>query len=195
MIGRVFCAVVLIAAAASSIQAEPFHHPFGEWREYNRDWLAVCPDEIDEDAVDYYGISCFASTGSNEKNAAGLPAYKLTVFRNRLNGDLDIAITVAADDVAIDQTRPIELAMTGETPANFDFINDLETRYDTANQFFIRDPLREEALLEAMRDSEAVTLSVPLIDVVPAKDVALSLRGVAASIDFMATYARRVAQY
>jgi len=196
MIARIGTAFVLLVAAALPVSAEPFHHSFGEWREYNRDWLAACPDLIDEGSTDYYGISCFASTGSQELNGANLPAYKLTVFRNRLNGELDIAITVAADGVETDTTGTLVLAFGGENPERYDFTTDLETRYNTINQFFIADPARKAALLERMKQRNSLMLTVPLTGGAAAsKDVWLSLRGVTASIDFMATYARRVAQY
>jgi hypothetical protein len=58
--------LVAMLSLAGPAAAEPFHHPYGEWREYNRDWLAACPDVINEDATDFYGYSCFASTGSQE---------------------------------------------------------------------------------------------------------------------------------
>ena len=175
--------------------AEPFHHPFGEWREYNRDWLAACPDVIDESATDFYGFSCFASTGSQELNASGLPAYKLTVLRNRLTGDLDIAIAVAADGVETDTSRPVTVTFTGETPLRFDFTADLETRYNTINQFYVVDPARKEALLAKLKERTSLSLGIPVTGNTDHKDVWLSLRGVSASIDFMATYARKVAQY
>lgn len=188
-------AIVLLALSALPAAAEPFHHPFGEWREYNRDWLAACPDKIDESATDFYGFSCFASTGSQELNAAGLPAYKLTVLRNRLTGDLDIAITVAADGVEADPSRPLVMTFAGEAPMSFDFTTDLETRYNTVNQFYVADPARRDALLDKMKQRTALTLAVPLIGDIDHKAVRLSLRGVTASIDFMSTYARRVADY
>jgi hypothetical protein len=99
MIARIGSAFLMLLASSLPTAAQPFHHPFGEWREYSRDWLAACPDVIDESATDYYGFSCFASTGSQELNSANLPAYKLTIIRNRLTGDLDVAITIAADRV------------------------------------------------------------------------------------------------
>lgn len=196
MIARFGSALVFFLAAALPLAAEPFHHSFGEWREYNRDWLAACPDLIDEDATDYYGFSCFASTGSAELNGANLPAYKLTIFRNRLTGDLDVAITVAADGVAPDTTRPLLLNFGGEPPLRFDFTTDLETRYNTTNQYYVADAARKAALLDRMKERNSLTLTVPLTGGEAAsKDVWLSLRGVSASIDFMATYARKVAQY
>lgn len=195
MIARIGSACALLLVLSLPASAEPFHHPSGEWREYNRDWLAACPDEINEDATDYYGISCFASTGSQELNGANLPAYKLTLFRNRLNGELDIAITVAADNVEADPSRPLVLAFGGEAPESFDFTTDLETRYNTVNQFYVRDPARKEALIERMKERNSLMLTVPLTGALESKEVWLSLRGVTASIDFMATYARRVAQY
>lgn len=195
MIARIGSALVVLVASALPSAAEPFHHPFGEWREYNRDWLAACPDAIDENATDYYGFSCFASTGSQELNGSGLPAYKLTIFRNRLTGDLDIAITVAADGVEADPSRPVVLTFTGEPPLSFDFISDLETRYSTTNQYYVVDPARKEALLAKMKERTSLMLAMPLTGDLDHKDVWLSLRGVSASIDFMATYARKVAQY
>lgn len=187
---------ILAFAALSSVPAAaaPFHHPFGEWREYNRDWLAACPDVIDEDATDYYGFSCFASTGSQELNSAGLPAYKLTILHNRLTGDLDVAITVAADGVETDTSRSLLLAFGSEPPERFSFTTDLETRYNTINQFYVADPARKAALIEQMGERNAVVATVPLKGG-DAREVRLSLRGVLASLDFMASYARRIAQY
>ena len=196
MIARIGSAFIVLLTSCLPVMAEPFHHPFGEWREYHRDWLAACPDIIDEDATDYYGFSCFASTGSQELNSANLPAYKLTLFRNRLNGDLDLAITVAADGVAVDTGRPLVLAFGGEAPEQFSFAGDLETRYNTTNQYFVADPVRKAALIERMKERNALLLTVPLAGgEQTSKQVWLSLRGVIASLDFMATYARRVAQY
>ncbi len=195
MIAKFGFAAILLLTGAVPLAAEPFHHPFGEWREYFRDWLAACPDVIDEGATDYYGFSCFASTGSQELNGANLPAYKLTVFRNRLNGELDVAITVAADNAEADTSRPVTLAFGGEAPESFDFTTDLETRYNTVNQFFVADPARKAALLEKLKERNSLLLTVPLTGALDSKEVWLSLRGVTASIDFMATYARKVAQY
>lgn len=196
MIAKLGFASTLLLASALPLAAEPFHHSFGEWREYNRDWLAACPDLIDENATDYYGFSCFASTGSEALNSAGLPAHKLTVFRNRLTGDLDIAITVAADGVEADTSRPVLLNFGGEPPLSFDFTTDLETRYNTVNQYYVVDAARKALLLDRMKERTSLTMTVPLTGgEVDSKDVWLSLRGVSASIDFMATYARKVAQY
>lgn len=195
MSARPGSALVFLLAAAVPVAAEPFQHPAGEWREYNRDWLAACPDVIDESAADYYGFSCFASTGSQELNSASLPAYKLTIFLNRLNGDLDIAITIAVDDAEADTSRKLVLAFGGGAPEQFDFSSDLETRYNTVNQFFIADPARKAALLDRMKERNALTLTVPLTGAVDSRQVRLSLRGVTASMDFMATYSRRVTQY
>jgi hypothetical protein len=194
MIARIGSAFLMLLASSLPTAAQPFHHPFGEWREYSRDWLAACPDVIDESATDYYGFSCFASTGSQELNSANLPAYKLTIIRNRLTGDLDVAITIAADRVEADPARPLVLAFGGEKPQSFDFTTDLETRHNTVNQFFVVDPARRDAVLEQMKQRNSLLLKVPLSDGT-SKDVWLSLRGVSASIDFMATYARKVAQY
>lgn len=185
-------ALMLLSAPAA---AEPFHHPFGEWREYHRDWLAACPDVINEDAADYYGYSCFASTGSQELNDANLPAYKLTLFRNRLDGTLDLAITVSPASGEYDASRPMTLQFGGEPPIVLEASVDIETRYNTVNQFYVADPQRLTGIIDTMKDRNAVTLSVPLVGQEKAVVTRLSLRGVLASLDFMSTYARKVAQY
>lgn len=190
--------IVLFAAlfCALPVAAEPFHHPYGEWREYHRDWLAVCPDAINEDAGDYYGTSCFASTSSQERNSANLPAYQLTLMRNRLTGELDVAVTVAADDVQVDESRPLVLGFAGEAALTYHFDSDLETRYNTINQYYVADADRKATLIEHMKQRNAVTLTVPLKGgETESKSVWLSMRGVLASLDFMASHARKVAQY
>jgi hypothetical protein len=190
-------AIGLVAALllAGPAAAEPFHHPYGEWREYNRDWLAACPDVINEDASDFYGYSCFASTGSQELNGANLPAYKLTLIRNRLNGSLDLAITVSPDSGEYDPERPIVLEFGGEAPITLAMGTDIETRFNTVNQFFIADPAQRDAIIATMRERNAVTLGVPLMGEEQPVETWLSLRGVLASLDFMDTFARKVAQY
>ena len=115
MIAKFGFALVMTLAATFPLAAEPFHHPYGEWREYHRDWLAACPDVIDDDATDFYGHSCFASTGSQQLNSAGLPAYKLTLLRNRLTGELDIAVTLAADKAQTDFRGLGAVAYLGKT--------------------------------------------------------------------------------
>lgn len=184
-----------VFALVAPVAAEPFHHPYGEWREYNRDWLAACPDAIKEDATDFYGYSCFASTGSQQLNGANLPAYKLTLIRNRLDGGLDLAITVALDDGQVDESRPMLLSFGGEPPISLMQGETLETRHNTINQYFVIDETRADAVIETMKQRNAVTLSVPLQGVEKPVVTRLSLRGVMASLDFMAAYARKVAQY
>ena len=190
-------AIGLVAALllAGPAAAEPFHHPYGEWREYNRDWLAACPDVINEDATDFYGYSCFASTGSQELNGANLPAYKLTLIRNRLNGSLDLAITVSPDSGEYDPERPITLHFGGSEPLALIMGEDIETRHNTVNQFFVSDPDNLAAIIETMKERNAVTLGVPLMGEEQPVETWLSLRGVLASLDFMDTFARKVAQY
>ncbi|SEP83916.1 hypothetical protein SAMN05428969_1141 [Devosia sp. YR412] len=195
MISRTGIFFATLALLVTPALADPFEHSSGEWREYHRDWLASCPDAIHEDATDYYGFSCFASTGSQELNSANLPAYKLTLMRNRLTGDLDLAITVAADNVEADTSRKIILAFGGAAPVSLDFTTDLETRYNTINQFYVVDPALKAELIERLKARNAVSVTLPLTGPKTNQTVWFSLRGVAASLDFMATYARRVAQY
>ncbi|KKB76552.1 hypothetical protein VW35_17385 [Devosia soli] len=185
-------AALLLASPAT---AEPFHHPYGEWREYNRDWLAACPDAIEEDATTYYGYSCFASTGSQLLNAANQPAYKLTLIRNRLDGELDIAITVSTDAGSYDETRPMRLVFAGDPPVLLAAGTELETRYNTVNQYFVVDAALRTELIERMQERTSLKLIVPMTGGASDAETWLSLQGVMASLDFMSTYARKVAQY
>jgi hypothetical protein len=184
-------ALLLLTVPAA---AEPFHHSSGEWRQYFRDWLAACPDTINEDTPDYYGYSCFASTGSATLNSANLPAYKLTLIRNRLDGELDLAITVAADEGSYDESRPMRLLFVGDGPVMLNMAEHLETRFNVTNQYFIADADLEARLIERMKERASLKLIVPMKGEQPA-DVWLSLQGVMASLDFMASYARKVEQY
>lgn len=190
-------ALGIVLLATGPLAAKPFHHPFGEWREYNQDWLAACPDKIDEKDTGYYGKSCFASTGTVEVNEVKFPVYKLTLFLNRLTGALDLAFTAAATDgTELDTTRPLIIRFGGEAPITLDFTTGLETRYNTINQYYPKDPAQRDALIEAMKSRNAVGMTVPITG--GAKDTAeikLSLRGVSASLDFMHTYARKVDNY
>ncbi|WIJ24574.1 hypothetical protein [Devosia sp. RR2S18] len=192
---RTGLALSLLAASSLAVSAEPFHHPFGEWREYNRDWLAACPDEIDEDGASYYEFSCFASAGSQELNSAGLPAYKLSVIRNRLTGTLDVTITVAADGVEVDESRPLALEFSGEPAVELLVGEALETRHNTINQYFLADPAQLESVLAKMKERTSVTMGIPVKGERKVRQVWISLQGVLASLDFMEAYARRVAQY
>lgn len=184
----------LLLTFGGPVLAQPFHHHFGEWRQYNADWLSSCPDNIVEDAADFSGYSCFSSTGSQELNDANLPAYKLTLVHNRLDGEIDLAITVSPSSGQYDPDRPIILRFGGEMPIVLTMGTDMETRHNTINQFFLTGADRD-AVLDKMRERNALILSVPLIGVEKPVESRMSLRGVLASLDFMSTYARRVAQY
>jgi hypothetical protein len=197
MIRSIVAVGLLALLSVAQAGAEPFRHSSGEWREYNRDWLASCPERINEDdTTSYYGTSCFSSVGSVELNDANLPVYKLTLLHNRLTGAIDIAFTYApSDGSVVDTTRPLIIRFGSDAPMRFEG-DALETRYNTTNQFFITDPARVEALLEAMRERNAATITVPVTGDEPAeRRVTLSMRGVLASLDFMHTYARRVGSY
>lgn len=178
-----------------SAAAQPFQHSSGEYREYNRDWLAACPNFIDEEANSWYGYSCFASTASQEINSANLPVYKLTMVLNRLDGATDIAITVAADKLSYDQSRPIQLKFTNLPPIALKMGTSLEIRDNTINQFFIADEALSATVLEHMKERNALILSVPVVGQIRPVETRLSTQGVLASLDFMSTHARKVAQY
>lgn len=175
--------------------AQPFEHSSGEYREYNRDWLSACPNYIDEEANTWYGYSCFASTASQEMNSANHPVYKLTMVRNRLDGATDIAITIAAENFVYDQSRPILLKFSNAPAISLSFPETLEIRDNTINQFFISDADIADDVLEYMKDRSSLVLSVPLEGKIKPVETRLSTQGVLASLDFMSTHARKVAQY
>ena len=187
--------LLMLGLLGQGAAAEPFHHPFGEWREYNRDWLAACPDAINEEAANYQGYSCYASTYSQQLNSASLPAYSVTVIRNRLTGELDIAFTLADDSVETDIARPLVLQFPDDPPLQLDFAADLETRSNVSNQYFLVDPSRKAALLDSFKQRNVVELTVPLAGTGQSLTTRLSLRGLNASLDFMDAYARKVAHY
>jgi len=190
-VARLVALLLLTVPAA----AEPFHHSYGEWREYFRDWLASCPDTINEDSTDYYGYSCFASTGSQALNSANMPAYKLTLIRNRLDGELDLAITVAADQGEYDESRPMRLLFAGDGPVMLNMGEHIETRFNVTNQYFVADAELEARLIERMKERASLKLVVPMTGEERPADIWLSLQGVMGSLDFMASNARKVEQY
>ena len=190
-VARLVALLLLTVPAA----AEPFHHSYGEWREYFRDWLASCPDTINEDSTDYYGYSCFASTGSQALNSANMPAYKLTLIRNRLDGELDLAITVAADQGEYDESRPMRLLFAGDGPVMLNMGEHIETRFNVTNQYFVADAELEARLIERMKERASLKLVVPMTGEEKPADIWLSLQGVMGSLDFMASNARKVEQY
>jgi len=190
---KAICLCFALLLVTQPAFADPFHHPSGEWREYSRDWLAACPDTIVEDSVGYYGTSCFASTGSQDLNGAGQPNYKLTMLLNRLDGELGLFFAVQADTFEADQARPVVLAFDGERPRSYVFGRDLETRFNTINEYYF---VEADPLIERMIAGNNLTLIIPVTGgSEPQRRVTLSLQGVAASLDFMKAYARRVAQY
>lgn len=193
-------AAAITALLVAPVMGEPFHHPFGEWREYNRDWLAVCPDDIDENEADadYYSVSCFASTGTGALNDAAQPVYKLTLILNRLDGELDVAFSDQANDgTSFDRSRPLRIRFGSDDPMLFSYGVDLETRYTTVNQYFVSDAQKREALIEAMKAKASATIIIPVTDGAPDAftEIRLSMQGVLASLDFMNAYARRVEDY
>ncbi len=191
---RIATSLAVLLALSTPALAQPFQHSSGEWRQYNADWLSACPNAIHEDATDFYGYSCFSSTGSQELNDANLPAYKLTLIHDRLDGEIDLAITVAPASGEYDPDRPMLLRFGGEASIVLTMATDMETRHNTINQFFLIGADRD-AVLSKMRERNALILSVPLVGIEKPVESRMSLRGVLASLDFMSTYARKVAQY
>lgn len=184
--------LVALIALSGPVMAEPFHHPFGEWRQYHRDWLAVCPDRIDEqDDTGFYSTSCFASTGAGGDNDAGEPNFKLTLIRNRISGEIDLVFTPSpTDGRELDTTRPLVVEFGGAPAMVFSFESDLETRFNVENQYYVVSDDKLEPLLEAMQARNAAHLRIPITGG-EADEVSLrfSMRGVRASLEFLEAFA------
>ena len=188
-------AVSLIAMSLSSVSAKPFKHKFGEWREYNSAWLAVCPQKLEPEKAKFstYYDHCWAVAGSAEKNDIGYPVYSFRVHRQRVTGAMEISFTYASvNQYKLDTSRPMTMQFDGGNGTNLSFSTSLETRFSTVNEYFIKDGTQKNFILENLRERNHLTVSVPLTTPQGekrSKAVNIWLKGVQASEDFMKAYA------
>ena len=102
---------------------EPFHHPFGELREYHKHWISVCPDVHEPDSNSDYRTNCWASTwtGNEDGTMSGaFPGDRLSVHRNRTTGDMKVTIAAIFVD-EIDRSRPVRVKFSGGHRAEYTF--------------------------------------------------------------------------
>lgn len=190
-------AVSLITMSFSPVNAKPFKHKFGEWREYNSAWLAVCPEKLEPEKAKFgtYYDHCWAVAGSTETNDIGYPIYSFRIHRQRVTGAMEVSFTYAgAGSQKLDTTRPINIFFDGGHEAMLSFSVSLETRFNTVNQYFIKNESHKNYVLKHLRERNHLTASIPLI---PSpghqnfKKVDIWLKGVQASERFMKAYANQ----
>lgn len=188
-------AVFLITMSLSPISAKPFKHEFGEWREYNSAWLAVCPEKLEPEKAKFstYYDHCWAVAGSSEKNDIGYPVYSFRIHRQRATGAMEISFTYASiNQHKLDTSQPMTMQFDGGEGTNLSFSTSLETRFNTVNEYFIKDETQKDFILKNLRERNHLSVSVPLQTPQGekrSKAVNIWLKGVQASEDFMKAYA------
>ena len=188
-------AITIATIGLSSASAKPFKHKFGEWREYNSAWLGVCPIKLEPEKAKYgtYYDHCWAVAGSAETNGIGYPAYSFRIHRHRVTGTMELSFTYAATGTdKLDITKPMTMQFDGGAGTNLSFSTALETRFNTSNEYFIKDERQKDFILENLRERNHLTVSVPLSSSQGdkhSKTVKIWLKGVQASEAFMKAYA------
>ena len=188
-------AITMASIGLSSASAKPFKHKFGEWREYNSAWLGVCPIKLEPEKAKYgtYYDHCWAVAGSAETNGIGYPAYSFRIHRHRVTGTMEISFTyAAAGSDKLDISKPMTMQFDGGAETDLSFSQSLETRFNTINEYFIKDETQKNFILKNLRKRNHLTVSVPLLSSQGdkhSKTVNIWLKGVQASEAFMKAYA------
>ncbi|MEP3232708.1 MAG: hypothetical protein ABJO30_07755 [Hyphomicrobiales bacterium] len=188
-------AVTIATTGISSVSAKPFKHKFGEWREYNSAWLGVCPIKLESEKAKFgtYYDHCWAVAGSAETNSIGYPIYSFRFHRQRVTGAMEISFTYAGgDQTKLDNSRPMTMQFDGGYGANLSFSTSLETRFNTINEYFVKDETQKNFILKNLRERNHLSVSIPLTTPQGdkhSKSVNIWLKGVQASEEFMKAYA------
>lgn len=180
----------------SDAEAKPFKNHFGEWREYNGAWLAVCPAKIEPDKAQfgYYYTHCWTVAGSLEDNGTGYPVYSFRIYQDRKTGKQELGFIYAAPAInTLDKTKPLKISVDGHPISSLSFTTDLERRYNVSNEYFIKDDKKRAKIIASLRKGANMTVAVPLLKegVSSIKDVHIWLKGVTASEKFMKTYSSK----
>ena len=188
-------AVSFLAMGLSPVNAKPFKHKFGEWREYNSAWLGVCPIKFEPEKAKYgtYYDHCWAVVGSNEKNDVGYPIYSFRIHHQRVTGATEFSFTFAGVGTdKLNVTKPMNMQFDDGNGTSLSFSTSLETRFNTINEYFIKDQAQKSFILKNLRERNHLTVSVPLISAQGKKHyktINIWLKGVQASEKFMKAYA------
>ncbi len=173
---------LVISFQVATAASEPFHHKFGELREYHKHWLAVCPDAYVPNSKSDYSNFCWAVTHSG-KNGFFLD-NRLAVYRNRQSGQIKISFLFDAYD-RIDKKQPISARFSNGEVMKFEFGRSAR-QHDSINEFVIAADNPDE-MLKVMKVSNWMQLSVPTTT--QTEVINYSMIGVAAAMKFAEKYA------
>ena len=177
----VLLALILSPTAAMS---EPFHHKFGELREYYAHWLAVCPDKHDPNSASQYERTCWASTTPN--NDGPFFDQRLSVSRDRTTSAIGIRF-VAPNYADIDKSGAVTIRFSGGRVWSGAWKSSLTDV--AANEFAFNDSAEIAILLAHMRRANWMSIETPMKS--GKQSLLFSTIGLNDSLDFLKKYARR----
>lgn len=182
---------LLILCVMSTAQARPFHHSFGELREYHRHWLAVCPDVHEPDSASDYRNSCWASTftGTKEGSFAGsFPGNRLSVHRNRKTGAHKITF-VGTFVEKIDRSRRVRVKFSDGSVLKYTYGSGVTPNQNSGNEYTFRVKADVKDLMRRMRAGNHMTIILPTKS--GEEKMFFSLQGLGASMNFAEKYTDR----
>ncbi len=181
----------LLISATSLAMARPFHHPFGELREYHRHWLAVCPDKHEPASQSEYRTNCWASTWTGNDDGTftgGFPGDRLSVHRNRTTGEL--AITFVSEMVEnIDKSRPIHVQFSNGSVSDYSYGASITPNRNSGNEYTFPIKMETEELVKRMKAGSHVTIIMPTKS--GDKSMFFSLIGLKSALGFLEKFADR----
>lgn len=178
----VLLTLIVGLSAAGLAQAKPFRHPFGEWREYNKHWLSVCPI-TSEKTASFYRDHCWATTFAGPEYEYAR-RHQLAVYRHRDTGWLQIRFAIHWEDLdpqssivlKFDRAPQVEIA-----------VSDLEQR-NTLNVYWLTDPVVVQTMIDDMRSSNGLNVAYRFADG-REEEVRFSMIGFTKAFEFTLTYA------
>jgi len=180
-----------LCGAWPAAEARPFHHPFGEMREYHRHWLAVCPDAHKPGSEMAYNTNCWASTwtGNEDGSFSGdFPGYRLSVHRNRTTGALSLTfVSVSAEK--IDKTRPVRVKFSNGPATDYAYGTSVTPNGNIGNEYTFPIARESQALIRRMKAGNAVTITLPTDK--GETSMRFSLIGLRSALGFLKKYAGR----
>jgi len=181
--------ILALFGFCAPLAAKPFHHEFGELREYHRHWLAVCPDKFIPTSTNSYERECWASTfsGVNGRFNGDFPGNRLTVSRDRASGILKITFVMVSED-QVDRSRRIGVTFSSGSQDDYVFGERIVTNGNVINEFTF--PFADDTanMLDRMRVGTYMRMTIPLITGGEAT-THFSLRGLNKALQFTQEYA------
>lgn len=187
---KLYLSATLLLAPTLAL-AKPFHHQFGELREYHRHWLAVCPDKHDPSSPSQYQRNCWASTFTGDENGSfkgEFPGFRLSVSRNRISGKKAITFVGPLLNF-IDTNQPFMLRHSNGDLDWLRFGDEITTNGDSGNEFLFANQATSTRTISKMLAGNHVTIRVPLKS--GHKDLFFSTIGLRAALKFTKEYANR----